>query len=334
MTKSLKLACRRLFARAARQYPELEEAIKLLRRYMILPEKAGATISLAQSVISEGKKADRPALAESLVRLLTSIAENPEDSLQPVCLETLTELALIDLRSVIQADALRVLLQAIDQGPYDLSWGISAALLSLLDSPRTRNVLPKHSGIDVILSGFTQPAGKGAAFMERLTAAYHNVGLLMRSWSGLFYACRNGLQSFKTLVETLRVPVAETREVIIDLLVDTFQIPAPQWYQSLADSKKVEANGVNASSSFEIASGTAQNKPSVRIKVVEQYCGMLLAILVEAGLLDALTALLEENPATLTRKATFLLGELLKLASRVLPFKYALRVQVSGCRLI
>lgn len=59
---------------------------------MILPENAGAKIALTTSAISEGKKADRPALAEPLVRLLSSIAENPEDPLQPVCLETLTEL--------------------------------------------------------------------------------------------------------------------------------------------------------------------------------------------------------------------------------------------------
>lgn len=186
---------------------------------------------------------------------------------------------------MIQADALRVLLQAIDAGPYDLSWGISAALISLLDSPRTRNVLPSDSGIDVILSGFTQPAGKGAAYMERLHAAYHNVGILMRSWSGLFCACRNGLQSFRTLVETLRVPVAETREVIIDLLVDTFQIPKPQWYQPLTDSKTA-ASGAEANANFEASASNTQRKPAARLKVVEQYCGMLLAVLVEAGLFE------------------------------------------------
>lgn len=86
----------RAFTRTNRRYAELEEAIKLLRQYMILPDgdkkEERVFEETGPSETFLGKQVDRPALAEPLVRILSSIAENPEDPLQPVCLETLTEL--------------------------------------------------------------------------------------------------------------------------------------------------------------------------------------------------------------------------------------------------
>lgn len=233
--------------------------------------------------------------------------------------------ALIDLPSVVEADAVRVLLQAIDQGPYDLTWGISAALLSILDSPRTRDVLPSEMGIEVILSGFTQVYGKGANFLDRLRASSRNVGLLLQSWSGLFSACQNDMRSIRSIVDALKVPVTETREVILDLLVSAFKIPTPQWYHPLIDSKTL-SGAADPSISMRMPEPPI-NDHTNKSGPVHQYLAILVAVFVQAGLLESLTALLEEAPAGLTRKATLLLGEFLKLASRSLPFKYAARVQ-------
>jgi hypothetical protein len=61
----------------------------------------------------------------------------------------LSATAVLDLQSVLEADAFRVLLQAIEQGPFDTSSTVTGVLLQTLDSPLTREQLPIHSGIEV-----------------------------------------------------------------------------------------------------------------------------------------------------------------------------------------
>jgi rapamycin-insensitive companion of mTOR len=55
---------------------------------------------------------------------------------------------------------------------------------------------------------------------------------------------------------------------------------------------------------------------------------------VDTASTQALTSLVEEESSVLTRKATLLLGEILILASRILPYKTAARIQVSDVKMI
>lgn len=135
---------------------------------------------------AEGRERER-LLEQGLVRALIAIAENQEDIFQRVALETLAELgtygcinrqdssdlnislsssavAVLDLQTVLEADAFRVLLQAIEQGPYDTSRTITSVLLQTLDSPLTREWLPIHSGIEV---GITSSRGDIQALISR-----------------------------------------------------------------------------------------------------------------------------------------------------------------------
>lgn len=90
---------------------------------------------------------------------------------------------------------------------------------------------------------------------------------------------------------------------------------------------------------------------SDKSNLVDQYTALLLAIFIDAGLVEvrrrrafanfrlssnllithskALINLVEEEASLLTRKATLLIGEVLILASRVLPYNISARVQVS-----
>jgi len=65
------------------------------------------------------------------------------------------------------------------------------------------------------------------------------------------------------------------------------------------------------------------------LNLVDQYIALLLAIYLEAGLLEALVTLIEDVNGTLGRKATLLIGEVLQLANRLLPLEYAARIQAS-----
>ncbi|KAJ9098678.1 hypothetical protein QFC21_004326 [Naganishia friedmannii] len=277
----------------------------------------------------EGIESDKPTsvLAQGLIRALVGMAENPEDGLQRICLETVAELAILDLHAVTEADAFRVLLQAVEQGPYDTSRAITSVLIHVLDSPLTRNALPVHTGIEVLLSGFTDAYGKGAAYLERLTSTAENVLTMLRSWGGLMYCYTYKERGVAALVEALKIPVTEMREVLIDMLFAVFRINTPQWYQAFLGGKRLSMGP-----RVHQYQTSGANKPnptgSDKSNLVDQYTALLLAIFIDAGLVEALINLVEEEASLLTRKATLLIGEVLILASRVLPYKMSARVQV------
>lgn len=63
--------------------------------------------------------------------------------------------------------------------------------------------------------------------------------------------------------------------------------------------------------------------------MVDHYLALLLTVFFEAGLLEALVAIVNEGPEpAVVRKTTLLLGEILKLASRLLPNTYSARMQL------
>jgi hypothetical protein len=86
---------RRTFAKASRQIPEMEQAILLIRAVISLPKQMSSPLESAydQSPSSAARKhSTTSAISQGLVRILISMAENPEDPFQAITLETLTEL--------------------------------------------------------------------------------------------------------------------------------------------------------------------------------------------------------------------------------------------------
>ena len=86
---------RRSFAKASRQIPEMEQAILLIRAIMSLPQPRSDQPGEASghAVVSATRRYGKvPAISQALVRVLVSMAENPEDPFQAITMETLTEL--------------------------------------------------------------------------------------------------------------------------------------------------------------------------------------------------------------------------------------------------
>lgn len=65
---------------------------------------------------------------------------------------------------------------------------------------------------------------------------------------------------------------------------------------------------------------------STRLNIVEHYLGLLLVVLVDAGLLEVLVSA-RSSDASSGKKAAVLVGELLALSTRVLPTKYGIQWQ-------
>lgn len=68
-----------------------------------------------------------------------------------VCMETLTEIAVLDLECILRADAFRVILNAFKDGPFELGLGITGLMLYLVNWPHTRQLLVPGSDLEVSL---------------------------------------------------------------------------------------------------------------------------------------------------------------------------------------
>jgi hypothetical protein len=88
-------------------------------------------------------------LRQGLVRAIISAAENPDDAMHTVCMETLVELALLDLECLIRADGFRMVLNACKDGPFELGLGITGLLCYLVNAPATRHLLLAGSDLEV-----------------------------------------------------------------------------------------------------------------------------------------------------------------------------------------
>jgi hypothetical protein len=71
-------------------------------------------------------------------------------------------------------------------------------------------------------------------------------------------------------------------------------------------------------------------RSSDKLKLTDQYLSLLTVILAKAGLLEALTSMMEETTTgtALSRRAVLLMSEMLLIANKVLPLSTASRIQV------
>lgn len=133
---------------------ERESALRLLRVIIMLPPPSAKDLEVfRQPEDMPEYLADllmRPVpLRQGLVRAIISAAENPDDAMHTVCMETLVELALLDLECLIRADGFRMVLNACKDGPFELGLGITGLLCYLVNAPATRHLLLAGSDLEV-----------------------------------------------------------------------------------------------------------------------------------------------------------------------------------------
>ncbi|CCA73896.1 related to protein ste16 [Serendipita indica DSM 11827] len=270
-------------------------------------------------------------IKENVVRAVIAIAEQEEDTnvLRWPAVEMITEIFLLDAELIHRCEGIRLLLQTMAEGPPELSPILAHAFLTIIDNPRTRVLLKAGSDLEIALSGITDAYGKAETHIETMKTSGRLVVTLLRSWSGLLYLCCNGMQSIKALVDTLRIPGMDTREVVLDLFFDILNIKPAEWYRTFLDGRRLTMYGRqrHANSSQEQAGVVPEVN---KLTLIDQYLALVLTVLAEAGLVDALISMIEEFPGSISnmaRKATLLLGEILQTANRLLPLAQAARMQ-------
>ncbi|WOO81922.1 Target of rapamycin complex 2 subunit ste20 [Vanrija pseudolonga] len=356
----------RTFTRDAKAVHEREQALRLLRTVVVLPELSPREIGILHrasvaSVIEDPIAVllrHRVPLQQGLVRAIVSAAENQDDAMRIICMETLVEIALLDLECLLRADAFRIVLNALKDGPWELGLGITGSLLYLVNLPATREMLIPGSDVEVgcvipkkltrqtVLVGLTENYGKVSLrhmqrHLDELDHCVRNVGMLLGTWSGMLYLCMDNYRAVKSLISSLHVPMSEMRNALLDLFFSAFRIKAPSWTSAFLDGRRLTVYNRTFDASNQLQETLDEDEPPQPLNLCDHYVAFLLAVFIESGLIEvrwpiaqvltsqALVALVqdEECEQSVRRKATLLLGELLQLANRVLPLQYAAQIQ-------
>ncbi|KAJ7069741.1 Rapamycin-insensitive companion of mTOR, N-term-domain-containing protein [Mycena amicta] len=300
---------------------EKEQAIKLIRTIVEVGTVRDDSQSAGPGIVP---------LSAAVMRALVAVAEHAEDPFRLICIQTLAEILVIDTDLVARTGGMRFLLHALGEGPLEISPILASAFLHIVDSPRTRAYLQVGADLEMAFSAVTDAYGKGPDHEDRMRGCTKVIQLMLRSWSGLMYFCMDNMRAIRSLIDTLRIPSLETREIILDMFFDLLNIKTPEWYQTFLDGRRLTM--------YRKARGDARDRrvhlepherPHQTLKLTDQYIALLVLVFTNAGILDALTGMMQESTSgsTLSRKATLLMAEILQMANRVLPLSIAAHIQ-------
>ncbi|KAI0643109.1 Rapamycin-insensitive companion of mTOR, N-term-domain-containing protein [Trametes meyenii] len=300
---------------------EKEQVIKLIRAVVDI----GSERHSPHSAIGSGTVP----LSDAVMRAVIAVAEYPEDPFKPICVQTLIEILLIDIELMARTGGIRVLLHALAEGPPEMAPLLSTAFLHIVDSPKTRAYLHPGTDLEIALSGITDAYGKGFDYKEKMKGCTRIVSSMLRTWSGLMYCCLNDMTAIRTVIDCLRIPSLETREVILDMFFDLLNIRPPEWHRAFIDGKRLTMYRRSRQSADMGKQASIPHRLQDTLKLTDQYIALLILVFSKAGLLDALTSMFEESSvgSALSRKATLLMAEILQKANRVLPLSIAAKIQ-------
>ncbi|KAJ6537472.1 Rapamycin-insensitive companion of mTOR, N-term-domain-containing protein [Mycena sp. CBHHK59/15] len=300
---------------------EKEQVIKLIR-----------TIVEVGTVRHESRSAGgcgTVPLSEAVMRAFVAVAEHAEDPFRPICIQTLAEILVIDTDLVARTGGVRFLLHALGEGPLEVAPILASAFLHIVDSPRTRAYLQVGTDLEMAFSAVTDAYGKGPDHADRMRGCTKVIQLMLRSWSGLMYFCMDNMRAIRSLVDTLRIPSLDTREIILDMFFDLLNIKTPEWYQTFIDGRRLTMYRKTREHRERRTVMEPPERTHQTLKLTDQYIALMVLVFTNAGLLDALTGMLEESTSgsNLSRKATLLMAEVLQMANRVLPLSIAAQIQ-------
>ena len=108
--------------------------------------------------------------------------------------------------------------------------------------------------------------------------------------------------AIRSLVDTLRIPNMDTREIILDMFFEVLNIKPVEWYRAFLDGRRLTSKfsfccaigliknllvyGRQRTVPGEASERIEANIESDRLTLVDQYLALVLAVLTEAGLLD------------------------------------------------
>lgn len=270
-------------------------------------------------------------LSRALVRTIAAVAEQAEDRLQSMCIETLAEILVKDPALLVASGGVVPLSEALSEGIYKSPESLTSAFLFLLDTPHRRKFLRAGYELEILFKVFTD----GLLSLEGEGVVKQNakaIGSALKTWPGLMTLSMFDFRAIRSLISSLILPIPSIRDTILDLLYSLLRIKPPAWATSYLAGRRLTTYGRvatlkssgnnNKGSSIYEDDGAEQN-------FVEHYKALLLTVFIKAGMMPNLLQVAQEaDDPTLKRKSTLLIGETLKLASRILPPSWSSSLQL------
>ena len=267
-------------------------------------------------------------VSRSVVRTIASVADHSEDRLKSICIETLAEIMVRDPGLVVAAGGLRPLSDALGEGTYHASESLTAAFLFLLDSPQRRKYLRSGYELECLFTAFTDSLFAKEQVLKQNSKA---ISYALKSWPGLMTLSMYNFRAIKSLISCLMLPNPTIRETVIDLLYALLRIKSPFWATSFLAGRRLTTYGRVASLKSALPKPTTQvnEEETGDRNFVDHYTALLLAVLISSDMLRGLLQVTRESDnLVLKRKTTLLIGEVLKLASTLLPSSWSAELQL------
>lgn len=267
-------------------------------------------------------------VSRAVVRTIAAVAEQIEDRLRPICIETLAEILLRDPALLVASGGLVPLSEALAEGTYKSPESLSSAFLYLLDAPQTRKYLRAGYELEVLFTAFTDALFSYEGVIKQNSKA---IASALKSWSGLMTLSMYNFRAIGSLISSLMLPNPIIRDTVVDLLYSLLRIKPPAWATSYLAGRRLTTYGrvTTLKSSTSRKEETVYDDDGAEQNFVEHYTALLLAIFIKAGMMPNLLRVAQDtDDPTLKRKTTLLIGEILKLASRILPPSWSSELQL------
>ncbi|KAG9239381.1 Rapamycin-insensitive companion of mTOR, N-term-domain-containing protein [Amylocarpus encephaloides] len=265
-------------------------------------------------------------VSRAVVRTIAAVAEHMEDRLRSICIETLGEIMVRSPSLLLASGGLRPLADSLGEGTYEASESLTAAFLFLLDAPQRRKYLRSGYELEVLFTPFTDSLFAEEAILKQNS---RSIAYAMKSWPGLMTLSMYNFRAVRSLISSLMLPNPKIRETIIDLLYLLLRIKSPFWATSFLAGRRLTTYGRVANLKTATPKTAAVDEDASDKTFVDHYTALLLAVLISSDLLPGLLQVTRDaDNMMLKRKTTLLIGEVLKLASKLLPSTWSSDLQL------
>ncbi|KAJ2786476.1 hypothetical protein GGI15_001505 [Coemansia interrupta] len=268
-----------------------------------------------------------------VLKAMMAVAEQVDDRMRGVCIETLCECLVRAPRLVWYVGGLRTLTQAALDGPWAVSVAIASVLAHTFDRAESRRHVHVGLALGGIVSALTESPGKDQMLMERAKLAAFMLTQLLKSWGGVQYFLADGRRAIRALVEALSLAGANAK-IILGMLLELFGLSDD--FDALQFDQKQQQQqprfDVDLLSPFHLPQhAITQAAARTRLLPVDYMRTLLLTVFIEAGLVEALVeASLESQQPEVVEASATLLKWLAQHPHMPLPERHVARFQTLG----
>ena len=240
-------------------------------------------------------------ISNAVLRTVVSVAEHHDDRLRNIALLTLAEVLLHSPSKALSAGSVSPLADALVQGTYYGAESLASIFLRMEDKPRSRAMLQSGYELDGAFTPFTDPEA-GLESEERIKANARLIASVLKTWPGLFAVSRRDFMAIRSLLRSLQLSSSLARNLLLDMFFDVLHITPPTWTSSFLAGRRLTTYGrvANMKADTTELHFTAEvlEGESTQFNLVEHFTTLLLAILLECGLIEVQRSLLHSKCVT------------------------------------